>query len=888
MIKTPDQRLRVFVSSTMQELAAEREAIKKAILELHLIPVLFELGARPHPPRDLYTAYLQQSHLFIGVYWQQYGWVGPGMTVSGIEDEFNLSRNMPRLIYIKEPAPERAEGLKKMIGAIQNANVSYKTFASPDDLHTLVQNDLAILLTERFEQSGGTRVKRLNTDELNQQMSIPPTVLIGREKVVQEIIGMLEHEDYHLVTVTGIGGIGKTRVALEVARQLKSKNTMQVCFVPLDSIEHAEDVPAAILRKAFPEAQATGSPLQLLAQLLTEKKAVLVLDNFEQIIEAHFVISELLQHCPQLKILITSREVLRISGETEYALRPLELYQSTNTTQVPAFEDLSPAVQLFVTHARLFRHNFQLTPGNYGTVVRICHTLDGIPLAIELAAARMQLFSPAQLLPRLEKRFDLLKTSKHDAPARHQTLKAMIDWSFNLLSPEEQRLFCLLSVFSGGGSLDAVDAVASDHGVFKNIWSCPRQSFYNTDPVNVDFCAGTDNTDTLELLESLLVKSLAHTSVNKYGTLRINFYQTILQYCRERLPEFGLEKEAYHRHLIYFLYLAESNWANLKGENATKVYELFDNDIDNMTAALDWSVTHEPLTGLRLAVALAEYWDTRGKSDEVLKWMKALIDAVENNNQNFRILAIAKTEMARALFRVARYEEGWVLATQCAEAARERNERHLLADALGMQCFMNIYALRNENKDAILAEGLALARELDYKMMLLAFTQLAASDKINSGMLQESIELSEQSIRIAVELKAKRWEAINYTLLGFAHTWTGNPAQGEADFRRCLECSAFVNDQMLPVYGLLGCVQTSMLTGQTIRALKLLGTVQAFAKRPGTVIPSMTMKIMQAVTEQLNQVPAEQREPALNEGRNMHLDEAVQMVLKPEMSVAAG
>jgi tetratricopeptide (TPR) repeat protein len=268
--------------------------------------------------------------------------------------------------------------------------------------------------------------------------------------------------------------------------------------------------------------------------------------------------------------------------------------------------------------------------------------------------------------------------------------------------------------------------------------------------------------------------------------------------------------------------------------------------------------------------------------------MKPLIAAVEKNKENFRILSIAQVELARALFRLARYDEGWELAKQCADAARENNEPFLLADALCLQSFLNIYALRGENKDAILAEGLALSRDLNYKMMLLGFTQLAASDKINSGMLEESIALSEEGIRIARELKAKRWEAIGYSMLGIARTWTGDPVKGEEDFRRCLECSAFVNDQMLPVYALLGCVQTAMLTRQTTRALKLLGTVQSFASRPGTVFPVMAMRIMEAVTQQLNTVPAEQREPALEEGRRMHLDEAVEMAMKPERSVVEG
>ncbi|HXH18811.1 MAG TPA: DUF4062 domain-containing protein [Chitinophagales bacterium] len=885
-IKTPDQRLRVFVSSTLRELAVERESVKKAVLGLRLIPVMFELGARPYPPRDLYTAYLQQSHIFIGIYWQQYGWIAPGMSVSGIEDEFLLSENMPRLIYIKEPSPERADGLKRMLDSIMNTDVSFKTFSNPDELYSLVQDDLAVLLTERYELSV-TKLHSQDTDELNQQIPIPPTLLIGREGEVKEITELLSGEA-HLITLTGVGGIGKTRVALEVARQMKSSGSRQVCFVPLDSIEKAEDVPAAILRKAFPDAQSSLPPAELLVQLFRGKSVLLVLDNFEHVITSYPVVVELLRQCPDLKILVTSREAMRTSWEIEYALRPLELYQVVNTGALPSFEELSPAVKLFLLRAQAVRPDFKLTPENYDTIVSICQTLDGLPLAIELAAARMRLFTPAQLLPRLEHRFDLLKNRAHDVPMRHQTLKATIDWSFNLLTPTEQRLLCLLSVFNGGCSLEAVSAVASDHPAFDKLWDFPRQSLYINDAINVNLTAGTGEAPYLELVESLFAKSLTFTSVNKFGMLRINFYQTIIQYCRERLPELGLEVEANYKHLIYFVYMAESNWGRLKHDNAAEAYELYDNELDNMTSALDWSVTHKPLLGLRLAVALEEYWDTRAMTVDAVKWLSTLLDAAaKKGEENRRVMFVARTELCRALFRIARYDEAWELAKQCAAEARENNEPYLLADALGMLCIVNSYALRNENKEALLDEAIALTRKHNYKMRLLDLIQDAAADKIFSGSTAEGLKLAEESLALSKEMKAKRWEAIAYALLGFGYTLGGNPEKGEAGFHGCLRSSADVNDQMLPVYGLLGCVQVALLNQQLPRALTLLGAVQAVVERPGITIVPVAMNILNTLMEAVNAIPEAQRTAMLNQGRKLHFDEAVQLALHAELSAVA-
>ena len=215
-IRTPDQRVRVFVSSTLQELADERGAVRDAVKALRLVPVMFELGARPHPPRQVYRSYLAQSQVFVGVYWQNYGWVAPGEEMSGLEDEYRLSAGMPRLIYVKSPAPSREPRLAEMLARIKDDDsVSYQRFSDSVELQRLVENDLAVLLSERFEM---TRPPGRAADAAPAgALPVPPTPLVDRSQETTEVEDLVVRQGVRLITFTGPGGVGKSRLAVEVA-----------------------------------------------------------------------------------------------------------------------------------------------------------------------------------------------------------------------------------------------------------------------------------------------------------------------------------------------------------------------------------------------------------------------------------------------------------------------------------------------------------------------------------------------------------------------------------------------------------------------------------------------------------------------------------------------
>jgi Domain of unknown function (DUF4062)/NB-ARC domain len=308
VIQTPDRRLRVFVSSTLGELAAERQAVARAITALRLTPVMFEAGARPHPPRELYQAYLAQSDVFIGVYWQRYGQVNACMEVSGLEEEFLLSgaEGLPRLLYVKTPAPDREPRLAELLARIRD-EASYRRFSTPAELGRLVRDDLAVLLSERF--AARSAASAAPSSPRSRPLPAGTTSLVGREQDIDEVAGLLGGPEERMVTLTGPGGVGKTRLALAVGERLRDRFD-GVAFVPLETATRPEQVLAGIARAVQAGLAGTDSPLQVLVEQLDGSRWLLILDNCEQVLDVAGDIGELLAHSPHVAILATRRTVL--------------------------------------------------------------------------------------------------------------------------------------------------------------------------------------------------------------------------------------------------------------------------------------------------------------------------------------------------------------------------------------------------------------------------------------------------------------------------------------------------------------------------------------------------------------------------------------------------
>ena len=594
-IRTPDQRLRVFVSSTLQELAAERQAVRDAVTRLRLVPVMFELGARPHPPRQVYRSYLAQSQVFVGVYWQSYGWVAPGEQVSGLEDEYLLSAGLPRLIYVKSPAPEREPRLAELLTRIRDdGDVTYQHFSAATELQRLVENDLAVLLSERFEMVS-SRDGAADGASLAGTVPVPTTPLVGRDDDAAAVGDLMRAEGVRLVTLTGPGGVGKTRLAEEVAQRLGPGFEDGVRFVELGSVAAAELVTAAIAA-ALGLSTSGGRLITDLKSYLRARRLMLVLDNFEQAMGAAPLVAELLRAAPGVVALVTSRMVLRLSGEHEFPVPTLPV-PPTGAGGDAADVQRYASVRLFVQRAHAASAGFELTSGNAAAVAEICRRLDGLPLAIELAAARVRLLPPQALLARLDDRMGLLTGGARDLPERQRTLRSTLDWSFDLLSGGEQALFARLAVFAGTFDLPAAEAV------------CAAAA----DPADLGRAGHV--MDTLGLLvDSSLVRPQVRDGDPRFGLL-----ETIREYALERLRDGADWREAHDRHAAYFLALAEPSPAELQGPGQLAWLDRLETEHGNLGAAMSWLVEQDQLEpAIHLSWATWRFWWLRGHAEELV------------------------------------------------------------------------------------------------------------------------------------------------------------------------------------------------------------------------------------------------------------------------------
>jgi len=400
------------------------------------------------------------------------------------------------------------------------------------------------------------------------------TSFVGRDDEVQRVSELLVGA--RLVTLTGPGGTGKTRLSIEVARHVLDEFTDGAWFVPLEEITDADLVPPAIARVMGVKEEATRPQIETLTDALAQRRALIVLDNFEQVVGAARHVSRLLRDAPGPRILCSSREALRISGEQEFPVPPL---------------DDGPAVQLFVQRALLQRPDFAPSAADLLTIAEICRAVDRLPLAIELAAARIRMFPLATLLARLSDRLASMEGTRRDLPDRQRTLRGAIDWSWELLDQTEREIFARLAVFSGGADIDAIEAVVDPEDAVSS--------------------------DVVSVVGSLVDKSLVVAADGPGGEPRYRMLDTIRAFAAEKLAANPDATALRDRHVDYFVQFAETIEPQLEGARPELAFARVEADADNLRAAIGWSAdSGDPTGGFRIGGATWRFWQHRGRLRE--------------------------------------------------------------------------------------------------------------------------------------------------------------------------------------------------------------------------------------------------------------------------------
>jgi predicted ATPase/class 3 adenylate cyclase len=672
--------------------------------------------------------------------------------------------------------------------------------------------------------------------------------LIGRIAERAELEGMLLGDAARLVTVTGPGGIGKTRLAATIALGLLDDFNDGVFFVDLGTVQSKDLVGSVIAHALQIPLEADRPVVDAIVDHIGAKQMLLVLDNFEQALEGASVIAQLLHGCPRLTAFVTSRAILSIRGEQEYPLSPLGLPENTTLAAVTRSE----AAQMFVERAATARPEFTLTDHNAAAVAEICRLVDGLPLAIELAAARVKLFSPAALLGRLDHRLKLLSGGARDLPVRHRALRTTIDWSYDLLAPDERSFFRDLAVFSGGATLDAIEKIMGD------------------------------DLDALDMLTTLVNHSLIGQREDSGGEVRFNMLQTIREYALELLDEHPGHVNLRDRHASHYIDVAERAPAGIEADH------------DNMRAALSWLLQRaeaglhdKGAQALQLASALGGYWYRHGHAVEGSTWLeRALADAVEAPEG---VRANALRQLGVLMEQQHRLDRAREVLEEALAYFRDDGNRVEEAKCLNS---LGVVARSRQDFDAaqeLFETSVSLRRQMgdeEGTSASLVNLGILCTDR---GDLDRAQGLLEEALDIDRRLGDDWGAAVTTTNLGVVHLELGDIERARLMVKDAIRGFVEAGDLDGAADGIEALVGVASAEGRLIRSARLAGAAASLRDTLGIPrSPADEARFDRWLAPPRSDLGDDAFEGARAEGAAMTSDQAIQYALEQPASVTRG
>jgi predicted ATPase/class 3 adenylate cyclase len=779
-------------------------------------------------------------------------------------------------VYGTEGLIQHAQKLSGLV-YVERGRVGLKGFADPV---RVIQ-----ILPERELPAGFPPLVSLIAKPSN--LPLQSTPFVGREAEVAAVTQLMRRPDVRLLTLTGPGGIGKTRLALQVASAVLDDFERGAFFVPLASVGDASLVASAIATTLRVKESPGLTLIESLKEYLRDREMLLFLDNFEHVLDAAPLVAELLRDCPGLNVLVTSRASLHLTGEHDYAVPTLSV-PSLDHADEP--DDLlrHDAISLFVERAQAVRSDFVLTRDNARSVAEICTGVDGLPLAIELAAARIRVFPPELLAQRLGQRLRVLTGGARDLPTRQQTLRATIDWSYSLLDTNEQRLFAWLSVFAGGCDLPAAEAVCNPDGTF----------------------------DLANDAASLADKSLLRRDGDEDP--RYLMLQTIREYALGRLEEGSNVEPLRARHAAYYLTLAEQAQPAFRSADHDVWLDRLEPEHDNMRAALAWALEDDKNDlALRLTAALRWFWIVRGYQTEGRRWLDealarsrgarvpaqvgALIGAgwfAQNQGDldvSARLLEEAadlaaelqddagRAEALNALGRLAIYRGDY-------EHAEALNEESLdlylsLGDTWGVAAVTNdlgcmyLDLANYDRAQALLDEALALSRPLGQKRVIGILLFNLGYVAWCRGEQEEARQLYEQSVEICREAGEKVMLAMALGELGLTEALRGQWDRSAALMRESLQLDQELGHQLGVAEWLENQAKIASIRGEPSRAARLHGAAHALRETIGAPLSPSDQKVHARDLSAARSELGDQWDAEWDAGRQLTANEAIALSL---------